>query len=184
MSELENVNGGLGFKKKFLFQSLGQVLGYDDCYDSGTCPHDLLSITVKGLAAMRTPSLSLPRPCAITQFQTETFWRNRLSPERLRESIQYLAIAKSLDYSFAIFLSWYLKNKVPPIAISKTDPTTINVFIFFCFIHEPFPKFCFHRQRQLKDSTPPNILDVFAFLLLDFFFIRTSHGDRHLGHAG
>ena len=98
------------------------------------CPHDLLSITVKGLAAMRVPSLSLPRPCAITQFQTETFWRNRLSPERLRESIQYLAIAKSLDYSFAIFLSWYLKNKVPPIAISKTDPTTINVFIFFCFL--------------------------------------------------
>ena len=40
MSELENVNGGVGCKKKkFLFQSLGQVLGYDDCYDSGTCPH-------------------------------------------------------------------------------------------------------------------------------------------------
>ena len=41
MSELEQVNGGLGFKKKFLFQSLVQVLGYDDCYDSGTCPLDL-----------------------------------------------------------------------------------------------------------------------------------------------
>ena len=24
----------------FLVQSLGQVLGYDDCYDSGACPHD------------------------------------------------------------------------------------------------------------------------------------------------
>ena len=36
MSELEQVNGGVGCKKKFLFQSLGQVLGYDDCYDSGT----------------------------------------------------------------------------------------------------------------------------------------------------
>ena len=115
---------------------------------------------------MRVPSLSLPRPCAITQFQTETFWRNRLSPERLRESIQYLAIAKSLDYSFAIFLSWYLKNKVPPIAISKTDPTTINVFIFFCYIHEPFPKFCFHRQKQLKDSTLANILHDFTQFLL------------------
>jgi len=37
-------------------------------------------------------------------------------------------------YSLAIFLSWYLKNNVPPIAINKTDPTTINVFIFFCFL--------------------------------------------------
>ena len=47
MSELENVNGGVGCKKKKLFlitgtfQSLGQVLGYDDCYDSGTSSHDL-----------------------------------------------------------------------------------------------------------------------------------------------
>lgn len=23
-----------------IIKSLGQVLGYDDCYDSGTCPHD------------------------------------------------------------------------------------------------------------------------------------------------
>ena len=116
-------------------------------YDSGTCPHDLLSITVKGLAAMRVPSLSLPRPCAITQFQTETFWRNRLSPERLRGVYTISCYCKKPWLLFCHLLSWYLKNKVPPIAISKTDPTTINVFIFFCFIHEPFPKFCFHRQR-------------------------------------
>ena len=43
-----------------------------------------------------------------------------------------LSIFQKSDYSFAIFRSWYLKNKVPPMAISKIDPATINVFIFFC----------------------------------------------------
>ena len=120
----------------------GKRKGISDCRRSNLFPLStfLFPLTLAGRwrrggsGRPGVPSLSLPRPCAITQFQTETFWRNRLSPERLRESIQYLAIAKSLDYSFAIFLSWYLKNKVPPIAISKTDPTTINVFIFFCFL--------------------------------------------------
>ena len=95
MSELEQVNGGVGCKKKkevfYHWDTLvtGTGTGYDDCYDSGTCTHDLLSITVKGLAAMRTPSLFLgAMRCIMRIF--------------LRGSMKYRHFAKTLHKIFHI----------------------------------------------------------------------------------